>query len=293
MNSVSEHSTHFSSPPHYVSVGANEIAYRIIGNGPPLVFITGWPFHSNTYKNLLPYLSEHFQCVLLDSPGLGLTKWSADTDFTFPGQAKTFSEFLNALNIERYYLIAHDTGATITRLMAAEHGSRVRGFVILNTEIPHERPPWFPLYARLMRIPGSGSLFRMFLRSQAFLQSPMGFGGCYSDASLINEAFKKVYVQPLIDEPQRLKGAMRYLSIGLDFCLIDNLPQVHSRIQAPVTLVWGQDDPTFPISGARRMMSEFNNVTGLVEVENGKLLVHEEFPEQVATAVLSAFGQNK
>ncbi|MEM0963053.1 MAG: alpha/beta hydrolase [Bacteroidota bacterium] len=278
-----------SGPPTYQTVGPNAIAYHTVGSGPTLVCITGWPFHSATYHRLVARLADRYRCVLLDSPGLGLTRWSDATDFTFPGQAATFSGFLDGLGIEEYYLLAHDTGATIARLMAAEHGSRVRGFAILNTEIPRERPPWFPLYARLMRLPGSAALFRVPLRWQTFLRSPMGFGGCYADPSLVDDRFVATYIQPLLDDAQRLDGAMRYLSIGLDFDLIDALPEVHAHITAPVHLIWGQADPTFPVAGARRMATEFANGSGITEIERGKLLVHEEFPEPVAVAVRRAF----
>lgn len=155
MSKADHHFASLDTPPQYVSVGSNDIAYRVIGSGPPLVLIAGWPLNSQTYKHVLPYLTTYFQCVLLDSPGLGDTQWHSKTDFTFSGQAKTVSDFLDKLGIERYYLMAHDTGATISRLMAAEHKERVRGLVLLNTEIPHEKPPWFPFYARLMRIPGA------------------------------------------------------------------------------------------------------------------------------------------
>jgi haloalkane dehalogenase len=292
MSSQSVTLTELSKLPQYLTVGASTIAYRTVGNGTPLVFITGWPFHSVTYQRLVPFFAEHFQCILLDSPGLGLTEWSEETDFTFPGQSKTFGMFLNKLGIENYFLIAHNTGATIARLMAAEHGRRLHGFAILNTEIPHERPPWFPLYARLMQLPGSASLFRLPLRSPLFLKSPMGFGGCYSDSSLINTSFIKSYIQPLLEDARRLEGAMRYLSIGLDFDLIDALPQIHARIESPVHMIWGKDDPTFSIAGARRMVREFPHCTGLTEIEKGKLLAHEEFPEQVARAALRSFGKD-
>lgn len=270
--------------PEYAPLGASTIAYRTFGTGDPLVFITGWPFHSATYTRVARLLSDRFRCVLLDSPGLGLTHWSDDTDFSFPGQARNFSAFLDALGIDDYFMIAHDTGATIARLMAAEHGRRLRGFVILNTEIPNERPPWFPLYARLMRLPGAAALFRLPLGSRLFLRSPMGFRGCYSDASWIDARFVSTYIQPLLDDPRRLEGAMRYLSIGLDFALIDALPRTHACIRAPVHFIWGADDPTFPLKGAQRMQRQFPDCSGITEIAGGKLLAHEEFPEQVAAA---------
>lgn len=276
-----------NSDVQYTAVEGNNLAYRVVGSGQPLVFITGWPFHSYTYRHIVPYLAQEFRCILIDSPGLGLTEWSDNTDFTFPGQAKTFGRFLDTLALDGYCLIAHNTGATIARILAAEHANRVRKFIILNTEIPGERPPWFPLYAKLMGLPASPLMFRTLLRSNAFLKSPMGFGNCYADRSLIDELFLQQYVVPLINNGRRLEGAMRYLRIGLDFKLIDALPDVHARIKTPVHFIWGKADPTFPLAAARRMFKDFPLFSGITEIENGKLLAHEEFPEQVAKAALT------
>jgi pimeloyl-ACP methyl ester carboxylesterase len=62
------------------------------------------------------------------------------------------------------------------------------------------------------------------------------------------------------------------------------MPQIHAQITASVLLIWGAADPTFPVVGARQMVTEFPNSAGLIEIRKGKLLVHEEFPEEVARA---------
>ncbi len=282
----------FAESPRYLSANGSRIAYRIIGEGHPLVFITGWPFHSYTYSRIVPPLAPHFKCILLDSPGLGLTQWSNETDFTFPGQARTFRMFLDELGLDRYSIIAHNTGATIARLLAAQDTQRLQRFIMLNTEIPGERPPWFPLYAKLMALPLSSLIFRLLLSSRVFLKSPMGFGGCYTDLSLINDQFIQQYIRPLLDDPKRLRGAMRYLNIGLDFKLIDNLPGIHAQIKAPIHFIWGKADPTFPIAAARRMVKDFPAGTTITEIEGGKLLLQEEFPEAVSAAMLAFLTAN-
>jgi haloalkane dehalogenase len=274
----------FVDEPAYMAVNGNRIAYRIVGEGHPLVFITGWPFHSYTYSQVIPYLVKHFRCILLDSPGLGRTEWSQATDFTFRGQAQVFHKFLTLLGLDSYSMIAHNTGATIARLLAAEDTSRLHRLIMLNTEIPGERPPWFPLYAKLMPLPGGSLIFRVLLRSNVFLKSPMGFGGCYADLSMINDLFIAQYIRPLLDNPIRLRGAIWYLSRGLDFKLIDSLPSIHAQIKAPVHFIWGNADPTFPIAAAYRMLNDFPAGVTMTEIEGGKLLAHEEYPERVATA---------
>ena len=57
----------------------------------------------------------------------------------------------------------------------------------------------------------------------------------------------------------------------------------------PVRLIWGADDPTFPLARAREMLKQFPDAN-LVEIPRARLLVHEERPAEVARAVLEFLG---
>jgi pimeloyl-ACP methyl ester carboxylesterase len=53
----------------------------------------------------------------------------------------------------------------------------------------------------------------------------------------------------------------------------------------PVLLIWGADDPTFPVALARAMVGQFPNAR-IAEIPGAKLLVHEEKPAEVARLAL-------
>jgi pimeloyl-ACP methyl ester carboxylesterase len=61
---------------------------------------------------------------------------------------------------------------------------------------------------------------------------------------------------------------------------------LHAKITVPALLVWGDDDPFFPLERTRAMMSGFRGPVGLTVIEGGRLFHHEEFPDQVAAALL-------
>ena len=56
----------------------------------------------------------------------------------------------------------------------------------------------------------------------------------------------------------------------------------HSRITAPVALLWGADDPWFPLGKVRPMVTQFRKPAELHEIAGGKLFVHEEKPHEWA-----------
>jgi len=159
---------------------------------------------------------------------------------------------------------------------------------IMNTEMPGHRPPWIPLYQFLMQIPGATIPFGLLLRSSAFLRSGMGFGGCFSDLSLIEGEFDAHVIQPLLDSSDRMHGLARYLR-GATWEPVDALATDHRRLAMPVQLVWGADDPTFPVALARAMLEQLPNAR-MTEIPGAKLLVHEEKPAEVVAAALAFLG---
>jgi len=273
-------------PPHFAQVGASRIAYRVVGEGPPLILIHGWPFSSFSFRRVLRALSARFTCILPDTPGLGETEWTDATDFRFAAQADTLSAFARGLGLTSYALLAFDTGATIARQLGLIDPARVRRLVLLNTEIPHHRPPFIELYQRLTRLPGGAFGMRAMLRSRVLRRSRMGFGGCFVDLALLDGEFQAGVVAPLLASPRRLEGARRYL-LGIDWDLVDGLAERHRALTRPVLFVWGADDPTFPIERARSMTAQLPDCRGLVAIPRARLLVHEERPEEVARAALS------
>ena len=269
----------------FQDTGRERVAYRKFGRGEPIVFLHGWPLSSFTFRHLLPYFVSRFTCYLPDLPGAGDTDWTDATDFTIRGRAETMRNFVDRVGIDRYVLVGQDTGATIGRRLALLMGDRVRRLVMTNTEIPGHRPPWIPLYRLLMFLSGSNAVFRHLVRSDAFVRSPLGFGGCFVDHELLAGEFKDHVIRPLVESRRRMMGQNRALR-GIQWSDVDGMAEVHGRLRMPVLLVWGEEDRTFPIEIARRMVREFPNCAGITAIPRSKLLVHEEQAELVSLVIV-------
>jgi pimeloyl-ACP methyl ester carboxylesterase len=283
---MAEESTRFffDAPVQRVDTGTARLPYRRFGSGPPLVLVHGFPLSGFTWRKVLPELSTRYTCYAPDLPGMGESEWTEATDFSFPGQGRTLKALVDRLGLERYSVLAQDTGGTFARCLALVDGA------LINTEMPHHRPPWIPLYQFLMRLPGTLAAFTLLLRSELFLRSGMGFGGCFTDLGLIGGDFHQHVVQPLLRSPLRREGMRRYL-LGAKWEPVDALEHDHGRITMPVELIWGADDPTFPVEQARKMVKQLPDAH-LVESPGARLLVHEEKPAEVARAVLQFLGSS-
>jgi haloalkane dehalogenase len=278
----------FDTPAQKVDAGTARLALRRFGSGPPLLLVHGFPLSGFTWRKVLPELSKRYTCYVPDLPGMGESEWTDATDFSFPGQGHTLKALVDRLGLERYSVLAQDTGGTFARCLALVDGARNEKLALISTEMPHHRPPWIPFYQFLMRVPGTLAAFSLLLRSRAFLRSRMGFGGCFNDLRLIEGDFHQHVVEPLVRSPLRRDGMRRYL-LGAQWGPVDALAHDHARIAMPVRLIWGADDQTFPVEYARKMVKQFPDAH-LVEIPGGRLLVHEEKPAEVARSVMEFLG---
>lgn len=272
-------------PTKSVTLSHTTISYRRVGQGSPLLFIHGWPLVSATYRSLIPELSQHFDCILPDSPGLGLSTWSQGTDFSFHSQAETWGDFVEKLGLTRFSIAAHDTGATIARLLAHKENKRVEKMVIFDTEIPGHRPPGATLGLKFLKLPGSWWVFRKMLGKKSFVESKQGFAYAYQNKALFNAEFYEAYVTPLLSDTQRWKGCMNYV-MAIDWNVVDSLKDIHGEIDAPVKLIWGEQDQFFPIKDAEAMGPQFKNYEGLVTLPNAGLMSYEEKPTETVGAMI-------
>ena len=251
------------------------------GHGPALIFLHGWPFDTRSFRKLIPELARHNTCYNLNSVGIAHGgRGCEDTNMDFPDHAERVIAFANELGLDRFSLLAHDTGATIARLVAADAPERVDKLVLLNTEIPFHRPPFIPQYQKLFALPGSAGITKRLLKTKAYRQSARGYGGSFFDKNLIEGEFKSLFVDDFLADKQKFRGRIRYLT-QLDFERIDRLDEVHTKIIAPTLFIWGQQDTTFPADLGKTMADKMPSCVGFVEVENCCFLPQEEQPEVV------------
>lgn len=271
----------------YVSFG-----YRSIGSGEDLVFIHGFPTHGYTWRKLLPHLSSRFKCHILDMPGLGNSEWSNRSNLNIDNQAKKTEELLKLLGINRFNLLAHNSGGTIARIMAINLKEKVKNLILINTEIPNHRPPFIELYQKASRLPFASKYFQIKLNQSRFIKSSMGFKQAYSNKNMLNdESNLGQYLEPLVNSTKRIKGAFKFLR-GIDWEIIDEFEYKHSKITANTLFIWGEDDKTFPIELGKKMTKQFNSKVKFKTVKNASLLPHEEKPEIVSNEIIEFIRDN-
>jgi len=114
------------------------------GSGPPVLLLHGWPEVAWSWRKLFPLLADDYRLIAPDLRGFG---WSEA-----PGQGYDGITFgldaialLDALEIDKAYVIGHDWGGFAAFVLGITHPQRVERMVILNT-----LPPWVERSPRLL-----------------------------------------------------------------------------------------------------------------------------------------------
>jgi pimeloyl-ACP methyl ester carboxylesterase len=148
---------------------ARGLRFHVAFAGPrgaePLVLLHGWPQHWFEWRKVLPELSQHRRCVLPDLRGLGWSE-APRADYRKETLAQDVLAVLDALEIERTDLIAHDWGGWIGFLIALGAPERLHRYLALNIV-----PPWPPWPPGRPRVREALRLWRLWY--QAVLATPL------------------------------------------------------------------------------------------------------------------------
>lgn len=275
----------FRRPPdRHLDVGAGEAALRTVGRGPALLFVHGFPVSGATFRLLLPVLSEHFTCHVIDLPGAGDSRFDADTEITVDRHIESVRRVVDLLDLDDLRVVGHDSGGLIARHALADD-PRVAAWGLVNTE-PSSGVTWrFKAFLAPRRLPGFGRVLGWVAGRPTLRRNGFVFGDAFADRSLLDGDFDEFFLRPLHTSPQRQQAAIKLLR-SFDLGHVQALAAVHRRIEAPVQLVWGDQDPFFPLAYAEEMVATFP-AARLAVIEGAGLFCQEERPTEVAEALLA------
>lgn len=117
----------------FYSWDGTELAYRMVGSGPPLVCIPGGPGQAVEYFDELGGLSEHRTLILLDNRGTGGSQTPQDpTTYRVERLVHDVEALRGHLGLDVMDLFGHSASGGICLLYAAEHPHRVGRLVLVD-----------------------------------------------------------------------------------------------------------------------------------------------------------------
>jgi pimeloyl-ACP methyl ester carboxylesterase len=273
----------FREEPHrWLDVAPHRLAYRKFGDGPDIVFVHGWPLTSATFRGLVPLLADRFTCHLIDLPGSGQTQSPDGAPLDFGSQARVVRGAVDRLGLNRYALLAHDSGGLIARLVAAED-RRVATLVLGSTEIPGHTPALIEGLLAAAHSPGGAEALRQQMQARDVRRSDAAYGGCFANPDFLDGEFHDLLVEPILSSPARWAKQIAILQT-IDDSTDAALRGAHAQITAPMLFVWGDADPIFPLAKAGAMVDELGQRARLAIIPGAKLFAHEDHPDGFAAS---------
>lgn len=113
-----------------------ELAYRVVGSGPPLVCVPGGPGQAVEYLGELGGLSDHRTLILLDNRGTGASQAPQDpATYRVDRLVQDVEALRGHLGLDRMDLFGHSASGGICLLYAAEHPRRLDHLVLVDPSL--------------------------------------------------------------------------------------------------------------------------------------------------------------
>jgi pimeloyl-ACP methyl ester carboxylesterase len=220
-----------------VEVAGQRIAYRELGQGPPLVFLHGFLTDSRCWVPQISQLSDEFRTIGWDAPGAGASPDPPDT-FTTALYAECLAGFLDTLGIDKAHFVGLSWGGILLQEFYRSYGDRVATLVLAGT------------YAGW-----KGSLPETTWKER--LRS------CLADSNGPPDALVAKFLPGLFAETASSRLRAEVASVVAEFHPVgfrlmarssaevdtrDLLP----RIRVPTLLIWGDDDRRSPLGIAEQ-----------------------------------------
>jgi pimeloyl-ACP methyl ester carboxylesterase len=120
-----------------VDLGTIKLSVTEMGDGPPILFLHGFPENSTAWRMVAEPLSGRFRCIMPDLRGYGLSdKPRAIDDYVIDRLVDDIDALADALNLEAFALAGHDWGGLLAWWYAARQAKRLSHLIIANAPHP-------------------------------------------------------------------------------------------------------------------------------------------------------------
>lgn len=221
-----------------VDAGGLDLAFRELGEGPPVLLLHGWPTSSFLWRDVMPPIARENRVIALDLPGFGGSAKPLDGLYDFDRFASAIDGFLDALGVDTVALAGHDIGGPIALDWALRNPERTTRLALLNTLVYPEFSETVTAFINALSNPDTRDGFT----SAAGLEFAMRFG-LADESHLTPEVIERV-TRPFGDDDSRL--ALAKAGIELEVERFAEIARALPELSVPLRVVYGEQDRILP-----------------------------------------------
>ena len=261
-------------------LSGGEIAYDVLGYGPPVILVHGTPSNSFIWRDVTPKLADRFTVYVYDLLGFGQSERTEGLDVSVAAQARLLAELVGSLGLQEPAVAGHDIGGAAVLGAHLLEGVAFRRIALVDAVALR---PWITATTRHVKA---------HLDVYGTMPTP------------VFEAIVASHLQTATHKPMDESALATYLGqwsgdLGQRLYLqkdaqlnegdTASFEPLLSSIEVPVRIVWGEDDAWLPPSLAERLHRTIPTSDLRMLPETGHFAM-EDSPEAVAAALEEFFA---
>jgi pimeloyl-ACP methyl ester carboxylesterase len=229
-------------PVRQLSLGNNQLAYRVYGSGPDVLLLHGWISSGRMWEGLMQRMARFYRVWALDLMGFGDSHCDNPLKvITLNDEAHLIVAFCKAVGIRPITIVGHSMGGTLAVKLALETPDLVKQIVLICPVI-------------------TGKLV---FHVEQFLANPVGqsllsFGQHFWPDVFTLRQIVTLIAPPYIGEEacRRTVEDLRKATWGASYgCLMSmlniNLDKYLHKLRQPTLVITGTQDATIPATEAK------------------------------------------
>lgn len=246
-----------------VDLDGVSLAYRVEGEGPPLLLLHSHYFNMRMWDDWVPTLAQYFTVIRFDMTSHGLTGPDSRDDYSMDRDLEHILGLLGHLQVERFAVMGSSLGGNMAFHLAGLYPDRVSHLALANSGgIPRAGsrgtqgtiPAWVDYVSYLVPT----AAFRSFLEWMMF------------DDQRVSDQQVEEFHQMFRREGNRFAefNRLRAFEVG-------DPTDTLASIRAPVLIIWGEENPQLPVTQAARfkeLLTAAPQVTVLLMPEVGHVI---------------------
>ena len=245
----------------------SNINYKLSGNSknPALVFLHFFGGSLHTWDTLIETLQKDFYCLAMDLPGFGASPVQ-DSYLTVKDSAQQVTELIESFAIEDYTLMGHSMGGKIALYIAAQHLPQLKQLILVAPSPPTPEP-------------GTDESRKELLNT-------------FSDPEELKKLINKLTYHPLPEAifKEVLNDHMQVSKTGWDGWIKqgsqEDISSLMNDIEIPVNVICSPDDPNFPPSVLKPILTKYLPSAKVIEIKKTGHLIPVEATEELSAVIL-------